>query len=245
MKRLCLVFLAIAIFNMAGCGTKLIRPDAVGKTYGIVDPFSVEIHSQPSRNAETFKLRDPVVFFVEDAVCEGGSEYPGCMTDVVNRPDAAYLKVNFDSGSKAYINFKYFFPRLSPAIYSKKRAKRAKGLTVREFIAYVKQENERARTEFDKLIVERDEQIMESDWSDEVKQLVLNGELRVGMTKEQVLLSQNPPDTPPFEQMRKTSDVNQEGSVIEKWVLEHMGIRTVYYFKNDELVRWDTSFEKR
>lgn len=206
------------------------------------DVFIVEDLTWPKEY--TFGDKASMVFGDEGedltALKEGDSGKAAILADV---NIAGLYKVRFDSGIEAYINSRYIYPSRSKYVVSEDVGM-ARGMTMRQYIEWFEKWKEKnnsifmrldkaeseAREEFGK---KRREKILSAPWSKQEKELVSEGKLKAGMTKEEVFLSQNT-----FEDFLKKTAWEKgalEGPE-EEWA---MGNKT-YRFKNDVLAEWDT-----
>jgi hypothetical protein len=71
--------------------------------------------------------------------------------------------------------------------------------------------------------------IATSPWSDADKEMVLKHRVRIGMTKNQLLLSKGI-------SLKVTKSVTVEGE-FENWYYKG----TTYYFKDNKLIKWETT----
>ena len=171
-----------------------------------------------------------------------GGAITSCWADLVGmieNPEnsaVAFYKVRFESGKEGYINGRYFYPKLSYYMTSEERTA-VRGTTPEELAKKVRNELKDAESQLKEAENKRKHTIESAPWPEDIKRLVLERRIIIGMTKEQVLLSQNPPDIPPFKQLRKTNETVSRDGVAEKWVYKG----TSYYFLNDILERWESS----
>ncbi|MCK4738905.1 MAG: hypothetical protein KAT46_03055 [Deltaproteobacteria bacterium] len=231
MNKILFLLVAVVLF-LPSCKSWLVQPSDVGKTFGVVEPREVPIYREPSLKADKFYLDDLGVFVTEDAVCEGNTSWWGnCILIITEMPEKGFLKVKFDSGEVGYVNFSFFFPKYSRYLLSEEVAA-VEGGTVRESISRYRSNLQRGRDEVIAALKKRE---------DAIKEMLLKQELKIGLTKEQVLLSQNPPDTVPFKPIKKVAETVTEKGTIEKWVYvnDFRKIKKIYYFLNNKLTRWE------
>jgi hypothetical protein len=239
-----MVFMALT-----ACTAGSLKDIRIGKDFGIVNPKQIVIHTAPSFSSKSFKLEESEAFVVEDVMCADGKGILSCWSDLIVSKDnpqlaqVAFYKVRFDSGREAYINARYFYPKLSYHITSEKRTA-VRNTTVREYMAKIRQEDKdlirKAKERFEhrkQLLIELDrlrlKGIATSPWSDADKEMVLKHRVRIGMTKNQLLLSKGI-------SLKVTKSVTVEGE-FENWYYKG----TTYYFKNNRLIRWETTITDR
>ena len=241
MKKL-LVLSFVLCLALIACTTGPLRDIRIGKTYGLFVPREVAIHRAPIRGSETFHLEEAEAFIVDTALCDGGGSLGSCWADLmatVEDPEsfgAVFYRVVFESGTEGYINGRYFYPKLADGLISEESAK-ALGTTPEGFALKARKMNEEGRAQVAEAEEKRKHAIESAPWPEDIKRLVLEWRIIIGMTKEQVFLSQNPPDIPPFKQLRRVSEQVTSDGVAEKWVYKG----TSYYFLNDILERWESS----
>ncbi|MCK4738904.1 MAG: hypothetical protein KAT46_03050 [Deltaproteobacteria bacterium] len=241
MKKILFLLVVVVLF-LPSCKSWLVQPSDVGKTFGISVPRKVPIYKEPSLKAEKFYLKEPGVFVTEDAVCEGNTSWWGnCILIITEMPEKGFLKVKFDSGKVGYVNFSFFFPKYSYLITDEIAA--VSGETVRSRIARYLKENKEGQEKVMMALKKREETIKTAPWPEDIKELVFYRELKIGLTKEQVMLSQNPPDRPAFKgrRMKKVAETVTEKGMIEKWTLDDVITKKnkLFYFLDDKLTRWE------
>jgi hypothetical protein len=235
----------VVFMALTACTAGSLKDIRIGKSFGIFGPKKIVIHSAPSFQSESFKLEKAEAFVVEDVMCADGKGILSCWSDLIVAKDnpqlaqVAFYKVRFDSGREAYINAAYFYPKLSRYIIDEKIAKRL-GTTPSGYAQKAREEEEaieikvKARFEHRKqLLIELDrlrlKGIATSPWSDADKEMVLKHRVRIGMTKNQLLLSKGI-------SLKVTKSVTAEGE-FENWYYK----TTTYYFKNNKLIKWETT----
>ena len=156
---------------------------------------------------------------------------------------AVFYKVRFESGKEGYLNGLYFYPKLADGIISEESAK-ALGKTPRGFVLETIRRIEEGRAAIIEEENNRKNYIESAPWPEDIKQLVLENKLKIGMTIEQARLSKNPSERPAFKPyiLRKASETVTEGGVIEKWVVRDYFDKTIktLYFRDGRLTRWET-----
>jgi len=219
----------------------------VGKSFAVIAPKEVKIHTEPRIESGVFYLVEHEAFIIDDVFCEGGKVYADCFMLVMEYPEVVFFKARFESGKEGYINGVYFYPKLSYYLTSEERSAYI-GMTPKEDAADSRRQYKEAEIELNEMEKKRLSAIVSSAWPDEIKQLVIDRRLKPGMTKEQVMLSQNPPDTQPFKPLKKVSETVAEEGVFEKWVYDNSPFVSkkkfiTYYFLNNILVRWEETVE--
>ena len=241
MKRGLLLSISMLLLITA-CTTGPLRDIRIGKTFAVLAPDEIVIHKRPVRGGETFHLEEAEAFIVDDAKCEGGGSLASCWADLMATIEdpgsfaAVFYKVRFESGKEGYINGRYFYPKLSYYMTSEERST-ALGTTPEAAVLRVRKKYKDGEARIMEALKKREHAIESAPWPEDIKKLVLERRIIIGMTKEQVLLSQNPPDIPPFKQLRKTNEAVTRDGVAEKWVYKG----TSYYFLNYILERWESS----
>ena len=180
----------------------------------------------------------------------GGGSLASCWADLmatVEDPEsfgAVFYKVRFESGQEGYINGRYFYPKTADGIISEETTK-ALGTTPRGFALKAKNKFEEGRAAIIEEENNRKNYIESAPWPEDIKQLVLENKLKIGMTIEQARLSKNPSERPAFKPyiLRKASETVTEGGVIEKWVVRDYFDKTMktLYFRDGRLTRWETT----
>ena len=249
MKRGLLLSVTVLLL-LTACKTGPLKDIRLGKTYGLFVPRKVAIHRAPMRNAETFKLEEAEAFIVEDVMCEEGMGTASCWFDLATSMEnhgnagVAFYKVRFESGKEGYINALYFYPKLADGIISEESAK-ALGKTPQGFVLETREKIKEGRAAIIEEENNRKSFIESAPWPEDIKKLVLDNKLKIGMTIEQVMLSKNPSERPAFKQfrLRKASETVTEGGVIEKWVFRDYFDKTMktLYFRDGRLTRWETT----
>jgi len=118
MRRLYLLSVALLLL-LVSCKTGPLKDIRLGKSFAVIIPDKVLIHSRPVLDSETFRLEEAEEFLVEDVVCEDGMKTGACyweLTTAPSNPDIVkivFYKVRFESGREGYINGRYFYPELS------------------------------------------------------------------------------------------------------------------------------------
>jgi hypothetical protein len=244
MKKL--IILSFMVFMaLTACTTGPLKDIRIGKNYGVLFPKKVVVHTAPSPKSRVFKLDVSEAFLVEDVMCADGKSLWSCYSDLVISKDhpeyaqVAFYKVKFESGKEGYINAGYFYPKLSNSLVSEDIAA-VGNETPAEYMARVRQGREDIRVEgkarFERqkqLLIELDrlrlKGIATSPWSDADKEMVLKHRVRIGMTKNQLLLSKG-------RAIKITKSVTVEGE-FENWYYKG----TTYYFKDNKLIKWETT----
>ena len=241
--------LIVMLFMVVSCKTGPLKDIRLGKNFGIFAGDKILVHKAPSKDAETFYIKTPQAFHVEDVVCEDGVGKLSCYTDLAiskDYPDmaqVAYYKVSFELGGEGYINAKYFYPELASFIISEETAEHMDTTPS----AFAK----RARDQYasDKLKVKKVFEIVENGirqfkedtnksiekeaWPEEENIRIRNHEVWIGMNIYQLLLSQYNPEK------RELSET-AEGK-FETW--HYSDTNTRYYLKNDILIKSKTTLD--
>lgn len=234
MKRLAPVLIATLV-SVLSC-TGLSRDIRIGRNYAIVDPEEVMINTGPSSESEAFFLEEPEAFVIDGSVCADELIVTDCFAElmVAGRFEAAagsaFYLVRFESGRKGYLNARYFYPTVSYSIASKERAA-GLGLDPAGFAKRLRGERKALKVEFERFEQERRRLIEDSVWSQEVKRLLVDRRIFIGMDRDQLMLSLARAGKHP-----QIIQVDTEKGGTEKWLLGE----GVYYFRRGALVRWKT-----
>ena len=248
MKKIAFL-LIVMLFMVISCKTGPLKDIRLGKNFSIYAGDKILVHKAPSKDAETFYIKTPQAFLVEDVVCEDGVGKLSCYSDLMianDFPDivkVAYYKVSFELGGEGYINAKYFYPKLAKYIIHEDTAKRM-GTTPSDL-------SKRARDQYasDKLKVKKVFEIVENGirqfkedtkkamdeqhWPEEENIRIRSHEVWIGMNIYQLLLSQYNPEK------RELSET-AEGK-FETW--HYSDTNTRYYLKNDILIKSKTTLD--
>ncbi len=234
MKRLAPVLLVLLVSVLSCAG--LSRDTRIGRKYALVDPDKIMINTAPSLKSGALSLEEPEAFVIEGSACADDMAVKDCIAELMvsvrfkDAAGSAFYLVRFESGRKGYINARHFYPTLSYALASEERADRF-GLDPAGLALRLRNERKALKAEFERFEQERIRLIDDSAWSREVKGLLLERRLFLGMDRDQAMLSLARAGRLP-----QIIRMETEKGEVEKWVLGE----GVYYFRRGALVRWKT-----
>ena len=248
MKKIAFL-LIVMLFMVISCKTGPLKDIRLGKNFSIYAGDKILVHKAPSKDAETFYIKTPQAFLVEDVVCEDGVGKLSCYSDLMianDYPDVvkvAYYKVSFELGGEGYINAKYFYPKLASFIISEESAEHM-DTTPSAFAKRARDQYAQNEIEVKRLfgIVENgirqfkedtNKSIEKEAWPEEENIRIRNHEVWIGMNIYQLLLSQYNPEK------RELSET-AEGK-FETW--HYSDTNTRYYLKNDILIKSKTTLD--